>query len=126
MEGLPARTRRDLMRLGLASSIIAASLPLLRNNALAAGGRLNLADIGVGDPGDWSKFTKPTGWDAARCELDREVAHDRFERGFRGADQHVVVAVDAGDALGVQPLGEVAGVAAGNGWASRQRSISYL
>ena len=35
---------------------------MLRNNALAAGGRLNLADIGVGDPGDWSKFTKPTGW----------------------------------------------------------------
>ena len=62
MESLPARTRRDLMKLGLASSMIAASLPLLRNNALAAGGRLNLADIGVGDPGDWSKFTKPTGW----------------------------------------------------------------
>ncbi len=62
MERLPAPTRRDLMKLGLASSMIAASLPLLRNNALAAEGRLNLADIGVGDPGDWSKFTKPTGW----------------------------------------------------------------
>jgi putative spermidine/putrescine transport system substrate-binding protein len=62
MERLPAPTRRDLMKLGLASGVITASLPLLRNNALAAGGRLNLADIGVGDPGDWSKFTKPTGW----------------------------------------------------------------
>ena len=62
MESVPAPTRRDLMKLGFASSMIAASLPLLRNNALAAGGRLNLADIGVGDPGDWSKFTKPTGW----------------------------------------------------------------
>src|SRR5262245_7548710 len=62
MESVPAPTRRDLMKLGFASSMIAAFLPLLRNNALAAGGRLNLADIGVGDPGDWSKFTKPTGW----------------------------------------------------------------
>jgi putative spermidine/putrescine transport system substrate-binding protein len=62
MERLPAPTRRDLIKLGLASGMIAGSLPLLRNNALAAGGRLNFADIGVGDPGDWSKFTKPTGW----------------------------------------------------------------
>ena len=62
MERLTAPTRRDLMKLGLASSMIAASLPMLQNNALAAGGRLNLADIGVGDPGDWSKFTRPAGW----------------------------------------------------------------
>jgi putative spermidine/putrescine transport system substrate-binding protein len=31
--------------------------------ALSAGKTLNFADIGVGDPGgDWSPFTKPTGW----------------------------------------------------------------
>jgi spermidine/putrescine-binding protein len=30
--------------------------------ALAAG-TVNFADIGVGDPGDWSKFTAATGWD---------------------------------------------------------------
>jgi spermidine/putrescine-binding protein len=62
MKRLQAPTRRDLMKLGLTSSMIAVSLPLLQNSARAAGGRLNLADIGVGDPGDWSKFTKPTGW----------------------------------------------------------------
>lgn len=34
------------------------------SRALAAGGgTINFADIGVGDPGDWSKFTKATGWD---------------------------------------------------------------
>jgi spermidine/putrescine-binding protein len=32
-------------------------------HALAAGGTINFADIGVGDPGDWSRFTKKTGWD---------------------------------------------------------------
>jgi putative spermidine/putrescine transport system substrate-binding protein len=62
MKRLQAPTRRDLMKLGLTSSMIAVSLPLFQNSVLAAGGRLNLADIGVGDPGDWSKFTKPTGW----------------------------------------------------------------
>jgi hypothetical protein len=40
MERLTAPTRRDLMKLGLASSMIAASLPTLQNNALAAGAGL--------------------------------------------------------------------------------------
>ena len=34
------------------------------SRALAASkGTVNFADIGVGDPGDWSKFTNATGWD---------------------------------------------------------------
>ena len=54
-------TRRDLMKLGIASTG-AALWPAVAQRAQAAGGTLNFADIGVGDPGDWSRFTKPTGW----------------------------------------------------------------
>jgi len=55
--------RRDLMRGGLAAASAAALLPVAAGVARAAGGTLNFADIGVGDPGgDWSRFTKPSGW----------------------------------------------------------------
>lgn len=45
----------------LGAGLGAAALPA--RPAAAAGGTLNFADIGVGDPGgDWSRFTKPSGW----------------------------------------------------------------
>jgi spermidine/putrescine-binding protein len=58
-----ALTRRDLMKAGLATGLAAATMPLTARRASAAGGTINFADIGVGDPdGDWSRFTDPTGW----------------------------------------------------------------
>ena len=46
-----------------AAAATGGSLVLTTNPVLAAGQTLNFADIGVGDPGgDWSPFTKPTGW----------------------------------------------------------------
>jgi putative spermidine/putrescine transport system substrate-binding protein len=55
-----ALTRRHLLQAGLAASAV----PFLARRAAAAGGTINFADIGVGDPdGDWSRFTGPTGYD---------------------------------------------------------------
>ena len=55
--------RRELMLGGLTAASAAALTPLSAQRALAAGGTLNFADIGVGDPGgDWSRFSKPSGW----------------------------------------------------------------
>jgi putative spermidine/putrescine transport system substrate-binding protein len=54
--------RREALKCGL---VAGAALAIARwmGLAQAAGGTLNLADIGVGDPGgDWSKFTGATGW----------------------------------------------------------------
>ena len=56
-------TRRDLMKVGLACTVAAASWAWRSPLASAAGRTVNLADIGVGDPdGDWSRFTNATGW----------------------------------------------------------------
>jgi spermidine/putrescine-binding protein len=53
-------TRRDVAKLALGSAM--ATAPLLASQAGAAGGTVNFADIGVGDPGgDWSGFTKASG-----------------------------------------------------------------
>jgi putative spermidine/putrescine transport system substrate-binding protein len=52
-----ASTRRDVLKLGVAAATALAVSPLLARSALAASS-LTLADIGVGDPGDWSKFTQ--------------------------------------------------------------------
>ncbi len=55
--------RREFMRYALATGAAAALLPTLGRPATAAGGTLNFADVGVGDPGgDWSKFTGTSGW----------------------------------------------------------------
>jgi putative spermidine/putrescine transport system substrate-binding protein len=59
-----ALTRRDLLKAGLVTGLAASAGPLLARRASAAGGTVNFADIGVGDPdGDWSRFTGPTGYD---------------------------------------------------------------
>jgi spermidine/putrescine-binding protein len=58
-------SRRDFLKytaaMGLAAGgALGGRLPAA---LAAAGGTVTLADIGVGDPdGDWSRFTKPTGW----------------------------------------------------------------
>ncbi len=63
MSLFPRMTRRDSMKLGLGAGLAAASFPRILGRANAAGGTLNFADIGVGDPGgDWSGFTKASGW----------------------------------------------------------------
>ncbi len=55
--------RREFMRYALATGAAAALLPTLGRPSAAAGGTLNFADVGVGDPGgDWSKFTGTSGW----------------------------------------------------------------
>jgi putative spermidine/putrescine transport system substrate-binding protein len=59
-----ALTRRHLLKAGLATGLAASAGPFLPHRAGAAGGTINFADIGVGDPdGDWSRFTGPTGYD---------------------------------------------------------------
>ena len=51
------------MKVGLTCTAAAASWAWHSPLASAAGRTVNLADIGVGDPdGDWSRFTKATGW----------------------------------------------------------------
>jgi len=63
MSTSPVFSRRDLMRLGIVSGAAAMAWSAGPERALAAGGTLNFADIGVGDPdGDWSRFSKPSGW----------------------------------------------------------------
>ncbi|MGI9414477.1 MAG: ABC transporter substrate-binding protein [Hyphomicrobiales bacterium] len=52
--------RREALKLGAAGGAFALSLSMFGTNA-RAGGELTLADIGVGDTGDWSKFSKKTG-----------------------------------------------------------------
>jgi spermidine/putrescine-binding protein len=54
--------RREMLKYGLVGSGVLATARWM-HPARAAGGTLNFADIGVGDPGgDWSKFTNATGW----------------------------------------------------------------
>ena len=52
--------RREALKLGAAGGAFALSASMFGAGALA-GGELTLADIGVGDTGDWSKFTKAAG-----------------------------------------------------------------
>jgi len=62
MSTLSRPTRRDLMVLGAASGLSAAMTPLFATSA-RAGGTINFADIGVGDPsGDWSLYSKESGF----------------------------------------------------------------
>jgi putative spermidine/putrescine transport system substrate-binding protein len=59
-----ALTRRDLLKTSFVAGLAASAGPLLARQASAAGGTINFADIGVGDPdGDWSRFTGPTGYE---------------------------------------------------------------
>lgn len=54
-------SRRDALKFALAAS---ASATMLGRSASAAGGTVNFADIGVGDPGgDWSRYTATSGYD---------------------------------------------------------------
>ena len=64
MNSLSIWTRRDFVRIGLASAGAASAWAAIPGTARAAGGTVNFADIGVGDPGgDWSLFTKAAnGW----------------------------------------------------------------
>ncbi|MBV9287433.1 MAG: hypothetical protein JO288_06360, partial [Hyphomicrobiales bacterium] len=62
MSRLSRPTRRDLMVLGAASGLSAAMTPIFATSA-HAGGTINFADIGVGDPaGDWSRYSKASGF----------------------------------------------------------------
>jgi spermidine/putrescine-binding protein len=55
--------RRDFVHAVFAAGAAAALLPLAGRAARAAGGTITFADVGVGDPGgDWSKYTKASGW----------------------------------------------------------------
>lgn len=57
--------RRDFLKASTAglAALAAGGWPWMRS-AHAAEGTINFADVGVSDPqGDWSKFTKATGWD---------------------------------------------------------------
>lgn len=54
--------RRFLMKTAATMGLGAALAATTWRHA-QAGGTVNFADIGVGDPGDWSKFTDTTGWD---------------------------------------------------------------
>ena len=49
-------SRRRFLRAGTALSVSAALAPWLLRQAHAADLTLTMADVGVGDPGDWSKF----------------------------------------------------------------------
>jgi putative spermidine/putrescine transport system substrate-binding protein len=56
-------TRRDLIKVGIVSATTVGTWPFIADRACAAAGTINFADIGVGDPGgDWSLFTKSSGW----------------------------------------------------------------
>jgi putative spermidine/putrescine transport system substrate-binding protein len=63
MRGSSIWTRRDLIELGLTLGVATATWTRPSRIALARGGTINFADIGVGDPdGDWSRFTNVSGW----------------------------------------------------------------
>jgi putative spermidine/putrescine transport system substrate-binding protein len=65
MNFYPAVNRRDFLKATLyAGATLALSGTGLQNAWAAVKGTVNFADIGVGDPGgDWSRFTKQSGWD---------------------------------------------------------------
>jgi spermidine/putrescine-binding protein len=61
-KGFAALTRREVLKLGAMGALGTAALPMFASRSLAAG-TLTLADIGVGDTGDWSKFKAASGYD---------------------------------------------------------------
>ena len=62
MQTITGFSRRDALKLALTASAAATTLPLWARPA-SAGGTVNFADIGVGDPnGDWSRYTKSSGY----------------------------------------------------------------
>jgi len=62
MSSFATLTRRDLVKAGIACAVSAGAWPVTSESARAAGATINFADIGVGDPGDWSLFTKANSW----------------------------------------------------------------
>jgi spermidine/putrescine-binding protein len=58
-------TRRELLKVSVAATAaVSSGLPFGRGARAAATGTLNFADVGVSDPdGDWSKFTKASGFE---------------------------------------------------------------
>jgi putative spermidine/putrescine transport system substrate-binding protein len=57
----PRLSRRDAVKLALAGGAFASSIG--RSVPARAGGTINFADIGVGDPsGDWSRYSKSSGY----------------------------------------------------------------
>lgn len=60
MSHIDVLSRRAALKLGAAGAALAMTAPVFGMRAEAAS-TLTLADIGVGDPGDWSKFTEASG-----------------------------------------------------------------
>ena len=86
MDSRSHHTRRELIKAGLAAGIMTAAAPLLAQRAGAAGGTINFADIGVGDPdGDWSRFTKKTGYNVNLVAIGNapSAISERADRGRR-------------------------------------------
>ncbi len=54
-------SRRDLFRAATFATLGLTAAGFM-SRARAAGGTVNLADIGVGDPGSWAPYTKESGW----------------------------------------------------------------
>src|SRR5919106_3346302 len=64
MKAYELMSRREMIKVTLTAAAALGAFGLPVRSARAAGGTLQFADIGVGDPGgDWSKFTTATGWD---------------------------------------------------------------
>lgn len=59
--GMMARRQMLQMAIAAAAGLAVGATPWSRGHA--AGNVVNLADIGVGDPGSWKRFTDGTGWD---------------------------------------------------------------
>jgi putative spermidine/putrescine transport system substrate-binding protein len=66
-------TRRSFARSGLAGLVAAGAMPWLPRTARAAES-LTLADIGVGDTGDWSRFAAATGRDVSVVSMGNAPA----------------------------------------------------
>lgn len=62
-------SRRDLLRavgvtgIGAVGGLTGCAKSGGDGGSASRGGRLNLADLGVGDPGNWDKFSAQSGWD---------------------------------------------------------------
>ena len=53
-------SRRDALKFGSSAAVAALAWPTF-SAGVRAEHALTLADIGVGDPGDWSRFTEGSG-----------------------------------------------------------------
>lgn len=99
-------SRRDLLRamgvgaLGVTSSGLLAACASGGNGAGeggeagSAGGTLTMADPGVGDPEDWSRFTDETGWDVNLVAIGNAPAE--VVNVLQGGAQHDLVSVVGG------------------------------